>query len=702
MQNFKVALDGPAGSGKSSISEIIANKLGFVHIDTGAMYRAVTLKALEDGIDLADESKYDFLDHIDLIYMNDKTFLEGKDVSDLIRTDEVTRNVSLVSSLKRVRDKMLIFQRRSAKIGYILMDGRDIGTVVLPDADVKIFLTASPEERAKRRLKEMQEKGMETTYDVVLKDIIERDYKDSHRAIAPLVKPEDAILVDTTKMSIDEVCNTIISIITERMSKMEKQETMSDLFDEMPELKLHQIVKGEVIKVDHKSASINLNSFTEGKIYLDHYTLDKNATDLREYLHVGDILEAEITKIDQDGDSSEILLSRLNLEKNKYFEEFKEEAKAGTLNVVGRVVKIIPNKGYVLDYKGISCFMPIKDVKEELHVGDKIEVRVLNVDETRKNAFVSHFVIEREKRQKEHEEYVLKKQQEHEEYLRMREEELQKLHVGDVVKGVVSNIVPYGAFVRLDKVQGLIRLKEVDHDFIKSASERISVGEEVTCKVISLDNGKLELSRKALIESPFEAFVKNHNVGDKISARVVNKMPFGVLCEVAPKVTGLLHKSEFSWNPNDNLMASLLIGDEVEVAILNIDKDKEKIGLSKKALIDNPWSRVTCKVGDDATGEITEVSSKGLKVSVFGVDGFIPQRFVVTDAKSSKLEDYYAVGDKISAKVYEVNTKQWILNLNQKAYEEEVSRKQYEEYMEKEEENKKTTLGDIFQDELKK
>lgn len=217
MKNFQVALDGPAGSGKSSISELVAKKLGFVHIDTGAMYRAVTLEAIRRGIDLGDESQYTFIDDIEVVYINDKTLLNQEDVSNEIRSLEVTRNVSLVSSLKVVRDKMVYFQRISAKNGYVLMDGRDIGTTVLPNADVKIFLTATPEERANRRLKELKEKGINESYETILNDIKVRDYKDSHREISPLRQAEDAILVDTTSMTIEEVCNTIVGIVCERM-----------------------------------------------------------------------------------------------------------------------------------------------------------------------------------------------------------------------------------------------------------------------------------------------------------------------------------------------------------------------------------------------------------------------------------------------------------------------------------------------------
>ena len=219
MKNFQVAIDGPAGSGKSSISELVALKLGFVHIDTGAMYRAVTLEALRRKIDLNNEAEYSFVDSIEIVYINDKTFLNQEDVSEEIRSLEVTRNVSLVSSFKAVRDKMVYFQRLSAKNGYVLMDGRDIGTTVLPDADVKIFLTATPEERAKRRLKELEKKGIKESFETVLNDIKVRDYKDSHREISPLKQASDAILVDTTSMTIEEVCNTIVSIVCERMDE---------------------------------------------------------------------------------------------------------------------------------------------------------------------------------------------------------------------------------------------------------------------------------------------------------------------------------------------------------------------------------------------------------------------------------------------------------------------------------------------------
>ena len=158
MNNFVVAIDGPAGSGKSSVSKEVAKRLGFTHIDTGAMYRAVTLYALRLGIDLDDENAYSFINDLSIIYKEGKTFLNGEDVSKEIRSQEVTNHASQPARINAVRDRMVYFQRESLKIGKVIMDGRDIGTVVAPNADLKVFLTASAEVRAERRCKRSGER----------------------------------------------------------------------------------------------------------------------------------------------------------------------------------------------------------------------------------------------------------------------------------------------------------------------------------------------------------------------------------------------------------------------------------------------------------------------------------------------------------------------------------------------------------------
>ena len=218
MDSFQVAIDGPAGSGKSTISKKVCNILGFVHIDTGAMYRAVTLEALNSGLDLEDPNSYDFLDEITIIYENDKILLNGKSVGREIRSTRVADNVSTVAKMAVVRHKMVELQQKAAQHGKIIMDGRDIGYVVLPNANVKIFLTASVEERAKRRFLENQLAGKKETYEEILENIISRDFKDSNRDLNPLRQASDAILLDTTTLTIDEVVMEIVRIIKERLN----------------------------------------------------------------------------------------------------------------------------------------------------------------------------------------------------------------------------------------------------------------------------------------------------------------------------------------------------------------------------------------------------------------------------------------------------------------------------------------------------
>ena len=213
---MQVAVDGPASAGKSTVAKIIAKKLSFVYIDTGAMYRACTVIARNHDLDYGDEAgilKAIDEDGIELRSENgeQKVYVAGKDVSKEIRTPEISANVSQVSALPKIREKMVSLQRQMAGKTNVIMDGRDIGTNILPDADVKIYLTASVETRAKRRYNELKEKGEDCDLEQIAQDIKERDERDMNRDTAPLKKAEDAILVDSSDMTIPEVVSEICS-----------------------------------------------------------------------------------------------------------------------------------------------------------------------------------------------------------------------------------------------------------------------------------------------------------------------------------------------------------------------------------------------------------------------------------------------------------------------------------------------------------
>ena len=217
-----IAIDGPSGAGKSTIAKELSKILQFIYIDTGAMYRAIGLYTAKKGIAANDRQQVPgllpeiklelgFIDGVQHIFLN------GEDVSDQIRTEEASKRASDVSAIPEVRAFLLDFQRSFAKTNHVLMDGRDIGTVVLPDADVKIFLTASPEARAQRRYLEQIGKGMNVTYEQVLEGMRVRDLQDSTRASAPLKPAEDSIFVDTTEMGLQESIDHILGIVKEKL-----------------------------------------------------------------------------------------------------------------------------------------------------------------------------------------------------------------------------------------------------------------------------------------------------------------------------------------------------------------------------------------------------------------------------------------------------------------------------------------------------
>ena len=218
-----IAIDGPAGAGKSTIAKRLAAELHFVYVDTGALYRTVGLAALRRGIDPTDvEGVESLLPSIcvELTYIDDtqRVLLDGEDVSELIRTPEVSMAASAVSAMPAVRKFLFHLQREIASSHNVIMDGRDIGTVVLPPAQVKIFLSASAEDRARRRYDEMLAKGMEAVYEDVLEDMKQRDYNDSHRAAAPLKPADDAIMVDTTGNTLEESIAMMKKLVEESLA----------------------------------------------------------------------------------------------------------------------------------------------------------------------------------------------------------------------------------------------------------------------------------------------------------------------------------------------------------------------------------------------------------------------------------------------------------------------------------------------------
>lgn len=217
-----VAIDGPAGAGKSTIARAVADELGFIYVDTGALYRTIGLSCVENNIDISDtDAVVSVLPQTDIriVFLNgeQRVLLNDKDVSEKIRTEQISMAASTVSAIPKVREFLLDLQRGFAKTDNVIMDGRDIGTVVLPNAQVKIFLTASPEKRAERRMNQLAEKGIDAEYDDILSDIIKRDYNDSHRKTAPLKPAENSVIIDTTTLTLEQSIKKIADTVKEKI-----------------------------------------------------------------------------------------------------------------------------------------------------------------------------------------------------------------------------------------------------------------------------------------------------------------------------------------------------------------------------------------------------------------------------------------------------------------------------------------------------
>lgn len=215
---INIAIDGPSAAGKSTIADIVAERLNYVHLDTGAMYRAVAYNAFEKGVAIDDEENIvKMIEDMDLDMTSDgKVILNNEDISDKIRTDKISMGASDVSKLQGCRKALVQMQQKICENGGYILDGRDIGTVVLKDAPVKIYMVASAEARAQRRVLQNQEKGLEADYETILEDIKKRDYQDTHREHSPLRKADDAVEIDTSDMTIEEVVDKVMAIIEEK------------------------------------------------------------------------------------------------------------------------------------------------------------------------------------------------------------------------------------------------------------------------------------------------------------------------------------------------------------------------------------------------------------------------------------------------------------------------------------------------------
>ena len=652
--SWQIAIDGPAGAGKSTIAKILAKQLNFEYLDTGAMYRAATVKALRLGIDLNDESLYDFILDTTIDFRNGEIYLDNENVNEEIRSLDVTNNVSVVCKYKIVRDKMVDLQKQIASSKNIIMDGRDIGTVVLPNANLKIFLIADAEVRAKRRMLEREAKGQNTqTLEETVQEICERDRKDSTREISPLRKADDAIELDSSHLSITEVVEKITQLVRERGWNMEdvkqvievaEEVTVAESQEEAVELKELQLVEGEVVeqvasKAESTDKDGNVRKAKEAKILFklangqEGYLLQKDALNVNDEedlffnFEVGTTHQLIVKKVYPDG--GKVLLSTALLEKRENLKKYQSVIdNHGVLTA--KVIKSI-NVGLILDHEGYSCLLPTTQVdsKEDLEsiVGKEINVSPIRVDYNRIRLIVSQKVAN-----------AIKERAEKEEFLKT-------IQVGNVYEGTVKNIESYGAFVELENgVEGLLHISEIEHNRIVKVEKVLNTGDKVKVQVIKVEDGHIGLSRKALIPNYWKDFVDATKVNDLVKGTVTEINNSGVVVALSEQIQGFLPKSETSWE-RDAVVAELFqVGQEVELKVIELDLAKKRIILSFKQLTENPWEVLNLNANDEVKCTVVKVIEQGVKLLVEGASAFLPNNNF-----GEKTE--FAIGEEFTAKV---------------------------------------------------
>lgn len=427
------------------------------------------------------------------------------------------------------------------------------------------------------------------------------------------------------------------------------------------------IVEGVVVLINDQEIVLDLNSYVTGIIKKNDYSF--NESDFKN-VKKNDKIKAIVVKVD-NGEEQVAYLTRKPLIKRENLEKIKELFDSSKAFKPKKIKDV--KGGAIYSYLGIEMFMPIS--QEALGYDSKI------IEYTNDKIVISSKAVKKEIEDEE------------------KSKEYNLINVGDNLKGNVIEILPYGLLVKFKYNVALIKISELTYDFIKNPSEVAKKNDEIEVKIIKKENGKLEASRKALLKSPFEIYKEKNSVGSKVSGKVIQKLPFGIVIELAKNVRGLLHESEYAWNPKSNFKDYIKINDELELMIIGYGNNK--ISLSKKALEDNPWKRVKAKKGDVVDCVVEEIESgKGIKVSTLGIEAFIGIKDLGIE-KNSKIEDTYNVSDTFKALVVDVDAAKWYINLSVNRYQELLEKEEFEKYMNNNSDEEKVTLKDLFGNILK-
>ena len=628
-----VAIDGPAGSGKSTLAKMLAENLHLTFMNTGSFYRALSLAVLRslggaaDGTgasipDLSDEARWiAFAEDTPLFYKNGSIFLGDENVEAYLRSDAVEAVVAPISSIVEVRRILNAKIRSEAeKIGAVC-EGRDMTTVVFPNADYKFYLDASVESRAKRRFAQGTSK---LSLDEITKTIIERDEIDKNKKEGSLKIAPDAFYIDTSSLNIHEVYARMLDKINNKGLSMEKMEVVKDVETdsnqniqaqlqeeylnnfEAPEA--GTIKEGCVVAVNNGTVFVDVGGKSEGHISLEEFDEEPK---------VNDKVNIFIEKTESSG--GYLVVSKIKADR-KILQKSLKDAYDNGQPVDGTIVKQV-RAGYEVKLGGgLTAFLPLSQAdiarveKPETLLGIKSKFYIEKLSLNSRSG--ENIVVNRRK-------YMEEKTE------KDRDAFFATAKIGDTVKGVVKSFTSFGSFIDLGGFDGLLHINDMSWGHVTRPKDFVKKGEEIEVKVIRLDpeNKRINLSLKHFTQDPWLNFEDKFHVDDIVTGTVTKTTDFGAFIELDEGIEGLAHISEFSWVKKINKPEDMVKpGDKVTCMILGYDIQAGRVSLGLKQVTENPWDTIEERypVGTRLTRKVVKITNAGAFIQLEeGIDGFL-------------------------------------------------------------------------------
>ena len=696
-----ITIDGPAGAGKSTVGRLLAQSLGYLYLDSGALYRAVAWQAQRLGLDLdRDSTLEDFLaGFAPEVTADSRGFhlvIDGAEVSEELRSPMVTRESSRLAAQPLVRRWVKDRLRHLAKNGGVVAEGRDQGTVVFPGATHKFYLSAALATRAERRRREWQGEGEPPSLVNTMADIAARDLRDETRDEAPLCVPEDACVIDTTDLSIEAVLQQCLARIrgidpagwnlnpvnlskganmdgmekneltnhtrpeefeedrpqtaevatseptspspAESAAEMQDMESMSELYEEsLRRVQEGEVVKGRIVSITKDYVMVDIGYKSEGQIPIHEFTTPEGEVTAK----VGEDVEALMeSREDEEG---ALMLSKNKASKIKVWEEVGS-AYNDDGEVEGTIVAKVKG-GLSVDLGGIIAFLPgsqvdLAPMRHTDHlIGQRYTFKVLKFNRKRRNVVLSRrALLEKERNE-------------------AKTTLLSSLEEGKIVEGVVKNITDYGIFVDLGGLDGLLHITDLSYGRVRHPADLFKVGDTITVKVLSFDLEKerISLGLKQLTPDPWSVVDEKFPLGSRVTGNVVSLTDYGAFVELEPGVEGLIHISEMSWTRKVRHPSQVLsVGDVVEATVLEVEPQRKRISLSLKQVEPNPWEVIGEKypVGSVIEGKIKNITDFGIFIGIDeGIDGLVHISDISWTKRFKHPSELFKKGQVIQAKV---------------------------------------------------